>query len=146
MLSWVLSEQRQLEEFFGAQVRKEKRNALIRKKRNAEAERRREDIAFSLFCSRDWSDDSFRVCLEQIVSPSPDLDAETLLRHLQDRYLQTRLADIADVSEGRGGGIADRDHFLARKLWKEISTLLWIRRQNDVKRLAPTWERLEETH
>ena len=115
------------EDFLGGKVRKAKRNALMRKKREAKAERRREDIAFNIFCSHDWGDNSFRACLEKIVSLSPDLDAETLHRQLEDRYLQTPLIDIADVSSGRGGGIADRDHYLARKLWREIATALWIR-------------------
>ena len=109
----------------------------VQRKRARLAQRRREDLAFSLFCSHCWEDPSLRLCMEKIASPSPGLEAEALLRRLQDRYLETRIDEIADVARGCGGGIADSVHRSAAKLWQEMSVLSWIREQNYRHGVAP---------
>ena len=58
-------------------LRREQVKAYRQRQRVAQRARRMEDTAFVLFCKQDWNDECFRLCLEKIVSSSPDLDADT---------------------------------------------------------------------
>ena len=127
-----------------AESRRLSENARKVRSRRASADQRLEDRAFSLYCRHDWNDPCLRLCFERIVSHSLGLDVQTLLRYVQDRYLRTPLEDIAGVSEGRGGGIADLEHARASKLWREMAAVAWVHQENEVHGIAPSWEHISK--
>ena len=103
ILSESLAENRLEASCLSAEARRLSNIQRMRGRYRATCHQRMEDRAFSLYCSHDWNDPCLRLCLEQIVSPPPSLDVETLLWQLQGRCLRTPLEDIADIPEGRGG-------------------------------------------
>ena len=126
MLSLRLSDQQHVVDFLSARVRREKDAAKGRRRYARRCVRVNEDIAFCLFCTHDHSDIRFRRCLESIVSLSPNVDAEALLRRIENRYMQTPLGQTSAVAMGHGGGIGAREHRFAKKLWKQVSILSWV--------------------
>ena len=112
-----------------ADLRRLKQQEASTRRYRARRDQCLEDRAFSLFCRHDWDDPCLRLCIQRIVRSAWNLDEETLRTKLEDRYLRTPAEDIADISEGRGGGIPDEEHSRASKCWREMAAVSWIQRK-----------------
>ena len=136
-----LAKLRRVESKLKQAVRREKKLMCKRRSYQVSVSRRWEDVAFVLFCSQKRQSATLHLCLQEIVSPSPDLKAETLLERLQDRYMQTPKEHIAEIVNGHGG-IPEKVHGMARKLWQHWSAVQWVRYANVELGAAPSWQHI----